>query len=87
LLLRPGVRDLLIEHPEDYPYELWTENFTQNVSVNWDFDTSDALSETDSEVVLHSIFEKHIRKLKSWTVSSTFSQLVPDLMPEIRSTG
>ncbi|KIN06811.1 hypothetical protein OIDMADRAFT_107891 [Oidiodendron maius Zn] len=81
----PGVRDLLIEQPEDYPYRLWTENFTQNVSVNWKFDLSDALSETDNEIVLHSIFEKHIRKLKNWTVSSNFARIVPNLMPAINS--
>jgi hypothetical protein len=80
---RPGVRDILIEHTDEYPYHLWTENFTQNVSVNWKFDYSDALSETDNDVVIHSIFEKHVRRLQNWTVSSEFVRVFPKLMPAI----
>lgn len=85
LLCRPGVRDLLIEYPEKYTYTHWTDNFTQNVSVNWQFDTSDALLERDDEITLHSIFEKHVRVLRNWTVSDEFAQLFPDLMPAIYS--
>jgi hypothetical protein len=55
------------------------------VSVNWKFDISDALSETADDIILHSIFEKHIRQLKNWTVSAEFANLFPDLMPAIFS--
>jgi hypothetical protein len=76
---------MLIEYPEDYPYRLWTENFTQNVTINWAHHITDAISETDSDVQVHSIFEKHIRTLKNWTVSSEFSRLFPKLMSAIYS--
>jgi hypothetical protein len=70
---------MLIERPDEYPYHLWTENFTQNVSVTWTFEVSDAISETGDDFVLHSIFEKHIRNLANWTLSPEFQTLFPDL--------
>jgi hypothetical protein len=53
--------------------------------VNWTFDISDALSETESGEVLHTIFEKHVRNLKNWTVSPEFQGLFPTLMPAIHT--
>ena len=75
---------MLIDRPDEYPYRHWTENFTQNVSVNWTFDICDAVSKTGDDVVLHSIFEKHIRNLKNWSVSLEFQKLFPDLVRAIR---
>jgi hypothetical protein len=63
---------MLIENPDDHPFELFSQYYSQNVSVNWQFDSLDAISDVDNEVVLHSIFEKHIRNLKNWTVTTDF---------------
>ncbi|THZ33534.1 hypothetical protein D6C90_08292 [Aureobasidium pullulans] len=77
----PGVRDRIITYPHDYPYHLWTANFTQAVNVHWPHELSDACIESDGDMVLHSIFEKHIRELKHWSVSPQFGKVFPDLMP------
>ncbi|KAI5261099.1 hypothetical protein E4T47_09514 [Aureobasidium subglaciale] len=77
----PEVRDRIIMCPHRYPYDLWTANFTQTVKVAWPYEISDAWVERDGDYVLHSIFEKHIRKLENWSVSPRFGQVFPDLMP------
>ncbi|KPM43008.1 hypothetical protein AK830_g3532 [Neonectria ditissima] len=79
----PGVRDILIENPEDYPFELFSEYYSQNVSLNWSFDSLDAVSDVGNDRILHSIFEKHIRNLKNWTVSSAFQTRFPSMMTSI----
>ncbi|THY26957.1 hypothetical protein D6D01_04260 [Aureobasidium pullulans] len=77
----PGVRDRIITYPHDYPYHLWTANFTQAVEIHWPHELSDACIESDGDTVLHSIFEKHICELKHWSVSPQFGKVFPDLMP------
>ncbi|KAI5211062.1 hypothetical protein AUEXF2481DRAFT_28633 [Aureobasidium subglaciale EXF-2481] len=77
----PEVRDKIIMCPHRYPYELWTANFTQTVKVGWPYEITDAWVERNGDYVLHSIFEKHVRRLENWSVSPQFGQAFPDLMP------
>lgn len=86
-LLRPGVRDMLIEYPEKYPFELFSEYYSQNVSVNWRFDDTDAIAHEDGSVVLHSIFEKHIQNIDSWTVQPEFERKFPEMSHIIFARG
>ncbi|KAJ8116180.1 hypothetical protein OPT61_g2333 [Boeremia exigua] len=79
----PGVRDLLIRHPDVYIFEDFSEYYSQNVTVNWKFDDSDAVAHVKGNVVLHSIFEKHVRKLENWTVSGSFQRRFPEMVPFI----
>ncbi|KAH7371129.1 hypothetical protein BKA66DRAFT_190383 [Pyrenochaeta sp. MPI-SDFR-AT-0127] len=83
----PGIRDLLIEYPEKYPFEIFSEYYSQNVTVNWHFDESDAVAHEDGNVVLHSIFEKHIRNLANWTVSHEFESRFPEMSHIIFARG
>lgn len=82
-LCRPGVRDMLIDHPDKYPFEVFSEYYSQNVSVNWCFDDNDTVAQEDGFSVLHSIFEKHIRNLENWTVSREFESRFPEMSPII----
>ncbi|KAH7083506.1 hypothetical protein BKA63DRAFT_154158 [Paraphoma chrysanthemicola] len=75
----PGVRDLLIRHSDRYPFEDFSDYYSQNVTVNWNFDDNDALVHEKGNVVLHSIFEKHVQKLENWTVSSNFQARFPEM--------
>ncbi|KAF4970049.1 hypothetical protein FSARC_2867 [Fusarium sarcochroum] len=81
----PGVRDILIENQAEYPFQLFSDYYSQNVSVNWKFDGLDAISDLDGEGTLHSIFEKHIRNLKNWTVSQAFEDRFPSMVTAIYS--
>jgi hypothetical protein len=67
-------------HPHDYPYHLWTANFTQAVQLRWPYELSDAWMESDDDIALHSIFEKFLRRLENWSVSPQFGEVFPDLM-------
>lgn len=80
---RPGVRDILIENPNQYPFELFSEFYSHNVTVNWPFDEMDAISGDGNCTLLHSIFEKHIRKASNWTVSSEFKSRFPEMISAI----
>ncbi|KAF1984623.1 hypothetical protein K402DRAFT_413822 [Aulographum hederae CBS 113979] len=79
----PGVRDILIESPEEYTFEVFSEYYSQNVTINWQYDGMDAISDLSGEAVLHSIFEKHICNLKNWTVSNEFKIRFPNMVPAV----
>ncbi|KAH7371114.1 hypothetical protein BKA66DRAFT_573072 [Pyrenochaeta sp. MPI-SDFR-AT-0127] len=81
----PGVRDILIENPSEYPFEPFSKYYSQNVTVNWQFDGLDTIADISGEAVLHSIFEKHIRNIHNWTVASEFHSRFPDMTSAIYS--
>ena len=47
-LIRPGVRDTLIENPDLYPFETFSEMYSQCVSVNWPYGPMDAIVRPES---------------------------------------
>ncbi|KAJ5378263.1 Polyketide synthase enoylreductase [Penicillium cataractarum] len=61
----PGARDMLIDRPDRYPFAVFSEFYSANVSVNWPYEVEDAISNLNGQVVLNSIFEKHILRLKN----------------------
>ena len=80
---RPGVRDILIENSGQFPFELFSEFYSHNVTVNWQFDDLDAVSSVDNDTILHSIFEKHILKVSNWTVSEEFKSRFPGMVSAV----
>ncbi|OJJ08267.1 hypothetical protein ASPVEDRAFT_89496 [Aspergillus versicolor CBS 583.65] len=79
----PRVRDLLIEQPDKYPFAVFSELYSQNVTVNWPYDDMDAVSTHADNVQLNQIFEKHVRKLSNWTVLAPFQDYLPEMIPAI----
>lgn len=77
------MRDALIENPEKYPYSSFTALYSPTVSVNWPYDPMDAIQEVENGMILNPIFEKHIRRLKNWNLSSRFEEYLPGLAGEI----
>jgi hypothetical protein len=85
---RPQVRDMLIENPEKYPFSVFSELYSHNVSINWPFDAMDAIIHTDDGgVVLNPIYEKHIQRLSNWTVQPAFETFFPEMRAALRSTS
>ncbi|KAL1619753.1 hypothetical protein SLS56_009954 [Neofusicoccum ribis] len=80
---RPRVRDMLIEHPDKYPFAVFSDVYSQSVTVNWPYNSADALSQDES--ALNTIFDKHIRKLSNWTMSPTFRDFYPELAAAVWS--
>ena len=39
------MRDMLILNPEKYPFAFFSELYSQNVTVNWPYDTMDTVSQ------------------------------------------
>lgn len=85
LSYRPGVRDILIESPEKYPFELFSSVYSQCVTVNWPYDVEDALCEEGDDIVPSRIFAKHIRRLSNWTVSRDFEKHYPEMVNAVYS--
>ena len=86
---RPRVRDLLIQHPDQYPFETFSELYSHNVTVNWPYDDMDALRKErtgdSEEMVLNNIFEKHIQRLSNWTVAREFESALPEMVQALSS--
>jgi hypothetical protein len=62
---------------------VFSDYYSQNVTINWQYDSLDAISDMDGDCVLHSIFEKHVRNIKNWTVSPEFTARFPDMASAI----
>lgn len=77
------MRDILIATPANYPFELFSKYYSQHVSVNWKFESSDAMADMGGDVLLHSIFEKHLGSLHNWTVSAEFEARFPSMAQAI----
>ncbi|WQF77422.1 Putative basic-leucine zipper domain superfamily [Colletotrichum destructivum] len=82
---QPGVRHVLVERSEQLSHPVFSPHFSSNVSVNWSFDVTDAVSIAGGETVLHSIFEKHVRNLKNWTMSPEFMARFPEMAASVVS--
>lgn len=74
---------MLIEQPDKYPFAVFSELYSQNVTVNWPYDDMDAISTHADNVELNQIFEKHVRKLSNWAVLAPFQDYLPEMIPAI----
>lgn len=74
---------MLIDNPEKYPFAVFSELYSRNVTVNWPYDTMDSVLYQDGDIILNPIFEKHIQKLSNWTVSSEFRDYLPEMTTAI----
>ncbi|KAL2826257.1 hypothetical protein BDW59DRAFT_161094 [Aspergillus cavernicola] len=79
----PRVRDILIEHPDKYPFAVFSELYSQNVTVNWPYEDMDCISTVTDTARFNPIFEKHVRKLDNWTVREPFKDYLPEMIPAI----
>ncbi|PLB50100.1 hypothetical protein P170DRAFT_473675 [Aspergillus steynii IBT 23096] len=79
----PRVRDMLIENPEKYPFPVFSELYSENVTVNWPYDSMDTVSHQGDSLIFNPIFEKHVRKLDNWTVSGHFRDYLPEMTAAI----
>lgn len=73
------MRDILIERADEFPFEVFSDYYSQSVSVNWNFDVLDAVSNHGEDTTIHSIFEKHICSLSNWTVTREFLARFPSM--------
>lgn len=76
---------MLIEYPEKYPFDSFSEDYSEHVRLNWPFDSHDAVSTVNGDLVLHSIFVKHISDLRNWTVVPEFLSRYPGMAEFVSS--
>lgn len=70
---------MLIEQADEYPFDVFSDYYSQSVTVNWKFEATDAVSDQAGDTVIHSIFEKHICNLANWTVTKEFLARFPSM--------
>lgn len=82
----PLLRDKVILNHKDYPFENWFIPFTTGFTVNWPYGPMDCLLSTseNDDPVINPVFEKHIRKLENWSVTSLFIETFPALHGTVR---
>ena len=80
-LVWPRMRDRVVHNHESYPFENWFLPFTSGLSVNWPYEPVDCLINTGDheEPIINPVFERHIYRLKNWTVGSQFIATFPAL--------
>ncbi|KIX06414.1 uncharacterized protein Z518_04390 [Rhinocladiella mackenziei CBS 650.93] len=82
----PRMRDKVLAHYQDYPFENWFIPFTSDLSVNWPYDPVDCLisnSEKD-DPLMNPAFERHIRRIENWSVGPAFAEAFPTLVDTTR---
>ncbi|KAJ5360455.1 hypothetical protein N7517_009646 [Penicillium concentricum] len=70
----PRVRDILIQKPDRYPFAVFSELYSEHVSINWPYDPEDIVVDTDDGPSLNTIFEKHIQRLSNWIAPRQFRE-------------
>lgn len=71
------MRDFIIESFEDFHHPEFSPHFSTNISVNWM--DEEPYVESGDELILTETFEKHVRDLTNWTMSSAFTDRFPAL--------
>lgn len=71
---RPRVRDILIQKPDRYPFAVFSELYSEHVSINWPYDPEDIVVDTGEGPSLNTIFEKHIQRLSNWIAPRPFRE-------------
>lgn len=87
---------MLVEFPDKYPFEQFSEVYSSNVTISWPYNESDIvvdLSGTQdraqatqaTQAVINPIFERHIRNLDNWTVGEAFGRYYPEMREAVSS--
>lgn len=82
----PAMRDRLIKDyapPEVFPFESFFVPFTTTLSLNWPYEDTDTLlqgpMETEGELMINPVFERHLRRFENWTLGEAFARALPML--------
>ncbi|KAJ5753584.1 Polyketide synthase enoylreductase [Penicillium nucicola] len=68
----PRVRDILIGDPDRYPFAVFSELYSQHVTISWPYDCEDIVVNSEEGKPLNTIFEKHILRLSNWFAPRQF---------------
>ena len=75
------MRQKIVLNHELYPFELFIKDYMGTIRINWPYEPLDAilpLAQEDS-FTMNPVFERHIRKLESWSLGSAFAKTMPSL--------
>ncbi|KAJ5895493.1 BZIP transcription factor [Penicillium taxi] len=68
----PEMRDVLIENMEDHTHPEFSPYFSSEVCINWPSDIDEATSSQGDMLIMSPTFERHIRDLNNWSMSTRF---------------
>ncbi|KAI1343980.1 hypothetical protein F5Y15DRAFT_368659 [Xylariaceae sp. FL0016] len=77
----PAMREKLTVdyNPTNFLFDNFFIPFTTTISVNWPYEDTDTLlqSPDGSELLINPVFERHLRRLDSWTLGDAFDKSFP----------
>ncbi|CRL29856.1 Protein of unknown function DUF3425 [Penicillium camemberti] len=79
----PRVRDILIQKPDRYPFAVFSELYSEHVSINWPYGPEDIVVDTGDGPSLNTIFEKHIQRLSNWVAPRQFREYFSEWTPDV----
>ena len=77
----PQMRQQIVLSHEQYPFDLFIKDYMGTVRVNWPYEPLDAILPLAQEdnFTMNPVFERHIRRLESWSLGSAFAKTMPSL--------
>jgi hypothetical protein len=84
---------MLVEFPDKYPFEEFSQVYSSNVTLSWPYSESDIVINLpttqdcaqSTQAVINPIFERHIRNLDNWTVGEAFGRYYPEMRTAVSS--
>ncbi|KAI0025756.1 hypothetical protein F4780DRAFT_224254 [Xylariomycetidae sp. FL0641] len=68
-------------HTGTYPFDNFFIPFTTTISLNWQYEDTDALlqSPDGADLLINPVFERHLRRLDNWSLGDAFDLALPAL--------
>lgn len=84
---------MLIEQPEKYPFEQFSEVYSLHVTISWPHREDDIIVNLQEgadqsyslQAMVNPIFERHIRDLDNWAVATGFKDCYPEMSEAVSS--
>ena len=77
----PRMRDQMVVHYPNIPFETFFIPYTTTLSLNWPYEPEDTLIglPDKEESSINPVFERHLRDLKNWSLGPAFARAFPIL--------
>lgn len=84
---------MLVEFPDKYPFEEFSDVYSSSVTISWPHNDSDIVIDLSgmhspgqgTQAIINPIFERHIRNLDNWTVGEAFGRFYPEMCTAVSS--
>jgi hypothetical protein len=83
----PGLRDVIIKRPELYSNEEFLTAWGLSINLNWPYGDDKCFLLRNNEILLNPVYERHLRRLDSWSIDLIFARRYPELQGACTFSG